>query len=134
MLYLGFEALVALCILRACSGTRSDAPRPTGDATIEECRVAISCGGSAEDSDVQVERQRVESGAAHGEVLQMRGLRKEYHNGKVALDAMSLGVAGECFGYLGENGAGKTTTIKMLIGNRNPNPNLVRFSSDTLTP
>ncbi|GET85463.1 abc transporter, putative [Leishmania tarentolae] len=43
------------------------------------------------------------------------GLRKQYSNGKVAVQDVSFGVVpGEVFGLLGTNGAGKTTTMSML--------------------
>ena len=44
-------------------------------------------------------------------------LRKQYRNGYVANDDISLTVAaGEVFGLLGPNGAGKTTLVNHLIG------------------
>lgn len=116
MLYLVVETLLALAILGACSCSRPNSARKSGYT--EECRVTIS--DHEDDDDVQAERHRVESGAACSEVLQMRDLRKEYPDGKVALERMSLGVGAGCFGFLGENGAGKTTTIKMLTSDISP--------------
>lgn len=50
------------------------------------------------------------------EMLQLRGLRKEY-GGFTAVSDLNLDVyAGEIFGFLGPNGAGKTTTIRMVAG------------------
>jgi ABC-type multidrug transport system fused ATPase/permease subunit len=47
----------------------------------------------------------------------VRGLRKVYPGGKVAVRELTLAVArGECFGLLGPNGAGKSTTLGMLTG------------------
>ncbi|HJX69879.1 MAG TPA: ABC transporter ATP-binding protein, partial [Dehalococcoidia bacterium] len=47
--------------------------------------------------------------------IEMRGLRKQYRNGVLALQNLDLEVfKGDCVGYLGPNGAGKTTTIKIL--------------------
>lgn len=49
--------------------------------------------------------------------LKIRGLRKVYSNGKVAVDNLSLEMySGQIFALLGHNGAGKTTTISMISG------------------
>ncbi|XP_059199203.1 glucosylceramide transporter ABCA12 [Centropristis striata] len=81
-----------------------------------------ACGN--EDEDVVAEHQRVSSGAASTDVLQVNQLSKIYQhlNKKVhAVKRLSVGIpAGECFGLLGENGAGKTTTFKMLTGDVSP--------------
>ncbi|XP_067154833.1 glucosylceramide transporter ABCA12 [Apteryx mantelli] len=73
-----------------------------------------------EDEDVQAERNRVESGKADFDVVQLQNLTKIYHlphKRIVAVKNVSLGIpAGECFGLLGVNGAGKTTIFKMLTG------------------
>ncbi|KAM6332822.1 glucosylceramide transporter ABCA12 [Podargus strigoides] len=73
-----------------------------------------------EDGDVQAERNRVESGKADFDVVQLQNLTKVYHlphKRIVAVKNISLGIpAGECFGLLGVNGAGKTTIFKMLTG------------------
>uniref|UniRef100_A0A8C8AZD4 ATP binding cassette subfamily A member 12 n=1 Tax=Otus sunia TaxID=257818 RepID=A0A8C8AZD4_9STRI len=72
------------------------------------------------DGDVQAERNRVESGKADFDVVQLQNLTKIYHlphKRIVAVKNISLGIpAGECFGLLGVNGAGKTTIFKMLTG------------------
>ncbi|CAL1171712.1 unnamed protein product, partial [Cladocopium goreaui] len=74
------------------------------------------------DRHVQLEKERVESGAADDEMVVLKGLRKVFPGRqgappKVAVDDMYFGIPeGECFGYLGLNGAGKTTTMKMLTG------------------
>ncbi|XP_065818444.1 glucosylceramide transporter ABCA12 [Labrus bergylta] len=77
-----------------------------------------------EDQDVTTEHQRVASGAASSDILQVNHLTKIYQNfsKKVqAVKGVSVGIpAGECFGLLGENGAGKTTTFKMLTGDVSP--------------
>ncbi len=45
------------------------------------------------------------------------GLTKQYKDGKLAVNNLSLKVErGQIFGLLGPNGAGKTTTIRMLLG------------------
>ncbi|KAF1315573.1 Abc transporter a family member 1, partial [Globisporangium splendens] len=70
-----------------------------------------------EDTDVKREAERVASGAADGDMVALRNLRKVYKGGKVAVRNLSFGLKqGECFGFLGINGAGKTTTMKMLTG------------------
>ncbi|HTM00575.1 MAG TPA: ABC transporter ATP-binding protein [Candidatus Omnitrophota bacterium] len=49
-------------------------------------------------------------------VIETRGLRKQF-GAKTAVEDLSLIVRrGEVFGFLGPNGAGKTTSIKMLLG------------------
>lgn len=49
-------------------------------------------------------------------VIQVKGLTKEF-GGFTAVNAISFQVKkGEIFGFLGANGAGKTTAMKMLIG------------------
>ncbi|XP_031749717.1 ATP-binding cassette sub-family A member 12-like [Xenopus tropicalis] len=77
-----------------------------------------------EDEDVRAERERVDSGQAATDLLQLQGLTKVYHHvGKnmVAVNNITLSIpAGECFGLLGVNGAGKTTTFKMLTGDVAP--------------
>ncbi|XP_062434346.1 glucosylceramide transporter ABCA12 [Rhea pennata] len=73
-----------------------------------------------EDEDVQAERNRVESGKADFDVVQLQNLTKIYHlphKRIMAVKNISVGIpAGECFGLLGVNGAGKTTIFKMLTG------------------
>ena len=50
-------------------------------------------------------------------VIDINELSKEYPNGKLAVDALTLQIkSGEVFGVLGPNGSGKTTTILMLLG------------------
>jgi ABC-2 type transport system ATP-binding protein len=50
------------------------------------------------------------------EVIEAKGLTKNYGR-TVAVDHISFTVGrGEIFGLLGPNGAGKTTTILMLLG------------------
>ncbi|XP_033473300.2 uncharacterized protein abca12 [Epinephelus lanceolatus] len=77
-----------------------------------------------EDEDVAAERQRVSSGAASTDLLQVNQLTKVYQHLKRKIQAvkkLSVGIpAGECFGLLGVNGAGKTTTFKMLTGDVSP--------------
>jgi ABC-2 type transport system ATP-binding protein len=58
-------------------------------------------------------------------VIEVRGLRKEYRQGRhrrtVALDGVDFDVPeGGVFGFLGPNGAGKTTTIRCLLNLARP--------------
>ncbi|XP_061092959.1 glucosylceramide transporter ABCA12-like [Conger conger] len=91
------------------------------------CRKAVPKAGvetETEDEDVVEERERVVSGGASADLLQVSQLSKVYQhlNRKVhAVKQLSVGIpAGECFGLLGVNGAGKTTTFKMLTGDVSP--------------
>ena len=53
----------------------------------------------------------------NGNLVETRGLTKEYPGGVLAVQNLNLTVkAGEVFGLLGPNGAGKTTTLRMLTG------------------
>lgn len=54
-----------------------------------------------------------------GEIV-VKGLTKDYGNGKGIFDLDFEIEKGEVFGYLGPNGAGKTTTIRNLMGFGNP--------------
>ncbi|RUS72525.1 hypothetical protein EGW08_019707 [Elysia chlorotica] len=83
---------------------------------------------SSEDSDVAMERERVQARGKSDDMLVVQGLSKIYKQGwslrspgKVAVDNITFGVPdGECFGLLGVNGAGKTTTFRMLTGDSRP--------------
>jgi ABC-2 type transport system ATP-binding protein len=47
--------------------------------------------------------------------IEVRGLRKTYPGGVIALDGLGFAVeAGTIFALLGPNGAGKSTTLKIL--------------------
>jgi len=57
------------------------------------------------------------SEAASGAVLSIRGLRKAYASGTIALKSVDLDIRrGEIFALLGPNGAGKTTLINIVCG------------------
>ena len=48
-------------------------------------------------------------------IVSVKGLRKTYPDGVIALDGLDLTVSkGTVFGLLGPNGAGKSTTVKIL--------------------
>lgn len=50
-------------------------------------------------------------------MIEITNLTKQYNNGYVANEGISLKIApGEVFGLLGPNGAGKTTLVNQLIG------------------
>ena len=60
--------------------------------------------------------------------IEVRGLRKQYADGKVALHGVSLSVQqGEFFGLLGPNGAGKSTLISCLAGIAQPTAGELRI-------
>ncbi len=61
-------------------------------------------------------------------MLEIRGLRKVYEDGTVAVDNFDLDVAaGEIFVLLGANGAGKTTTIMLILGFTEPTNGTVKI-------
>ncbi len=60
-------------------------------------------------------------------IVSVRGLRKTYKSGQVALDSVDLAIApGEIFALLGPNGAGKTTLISIVCGIVTPTSGEVR--------
>ncbi len=68
-----------------------------------------------DDDDVIAEQDRIIGGEGFNDLIVINRLTKQYENGKLAVDNLSLGVPrGQCFGLLGINGAGKTTTMSML--------------------
>ncbi len=61
-------------------------------------------------------------------MLEIRGLRKVYEDGTVAVDNFDLDVAArEIFVLLGANGAGKTTTIMLILGFTEPTGGTVKI-------
>jgi len=83
-------------------------------------------------SDTAVLAPREESRGDRGEMLELRGVRKQY--GKfVAVRGVDLTVhRGEIFGFLGPNGAGKTTTIRMVAGVLQPSDGDVLVAGESL--
>jgi len=67
--------------------------------------------------------------------LSVEGLNKQYSDGTVALDHLSLAIPSGCFfGLLGPNGAGKTTLIGMVAGLvRAPEGHISVFGHDAVT-
>jgi len=52
-----------------------------------------------------------------GDFLQIKNLKKEFEDGKIAVDDLNLNIYNnEIFALLGHNGAGKSTTISILTG------------------
>jgi len=66
-------------------------------------------------------------------IIETRGLTKEYP-GRTAVRDLALEVkAGETFGLLGPNGAGKTTTIRLLVGLLRPSGGPARVAGRDLS-
>jgi ABC-2 type transport system ATP-binding protein len=74
--------------------------------------------------------------AAYADVpLVVRGLRKEYADGLVAVAAVDFTARrGEVVGLLGPNGAGKTTTLRVLMGLINPTAGDILVFGHRLVP
>jgi ATP-binding cassette subfamily A (ABC1) protein 1 len=84
--------------------------RPSMARLFSRKHLPTSVDEEEEDVDVTAEATRVLSGNAENETIIMKDLKKQYPNGKVAVNGVSLGVpGGQCFGLLGINGAGKFT-------------------------
>ena len=49
-------------------------------------------------------------------VIELKGLKKDYGNGRGVFDVSFSVERGEVFGFLGPNGAGKTVTMRNLMG------------------
>lgn len=71
------------------------------------------------DDDVSNEAERILSGSANDDIIVLSELKKQYSNGKVAVDGLSFGIPpGQCFGLLGINGAGKIFNFISLCTER----------------
>jgi len=66
-------------------------------------------------------RMTADNAQTGGGSIAIRGLRKEFEGGSIAVDGIDLDVAsGEFFSLLGPSGCGKTTTLRMLAGFEQP--------------
>ena len=66
-------------------------------------------------------RMTADTSQTGGGSIAIRGLRKEFEGGSIAVDGIDLDVAsGEFFSLLGPSGCGKTTTLRMLAGFEQP--------------
>jgi ABC-2 type transport system ATP-binding protein len=67
--------------------------------------------------------------------LVIKGLRKEYADGFVAVSTLDLTVTrGQVLGLLGPNGAGKTTTLRVLMGLTQPTAGEIYVFGHRLVP
>lgn len=60
-------------------------------------------------------------------VIEIRGVTKDYGRGRGVFDLDFAVAEGEVFGFLGPNGAGKTTTIRQLMGFIRPDKGSLRI-------
>ena len=68
-----------------------------------------------EDEDVIAENNRIGEGNANDDRIVISELKKQYPNGKFAVNGLSLGIpSGQVFGLLGINGAGSFSHITIL--------------------
>jgi len=63
----------------------------------------------------------------HTSLLELRGVRKTYSDGHVALRGIDLSLGEGMFGLLGPNGAGKTTLLSILVLALEPTAGTLRF-------
>ena len=67
--------------------------------------------------------------------LSLRGLRKEYPGGAVAVEGLDLDIqAGEFVTLLGPSGCGKTTTLRMIAGFETPTRGQVLLDGKDIVP
>jgi D-methionine transport system ATP-binding protein len=67
-------------------------------------------------------------------MLEIRGLRKVFPNGVVALDGVDLSVpAGEIFGVIGRSGTGKSTLIRCVNRLEEPTAGSIRIGGEDVT-
>ncbi|KAJ3175811.1 hypothetical protein HK101_010578 [Irineochytrium annulatum] len=87
--------------------------------------------GGVKDPEVEEEERLIAAGQSG--MLCVKGLRKVYKGGKVAVDNLSLRIKeNECFILLGSNGAGKTTTLKMVCGQHFPTAGEITVAGHSL--
>ena len=123
-----FQCLWCVLYLLLAIGLDYASTNPKMVAQFKACVKVVTCrcfaiGQESEsaspafisDEDVLAEQDRVLNGGANDDLIVLNQITKQYDNGKVAVNHMSLGIPpGQCFGLLGINGAGKTTTMGML--------------------
>jgi len=67
-------------------------------------------------------------------LLELRGVRKEFPSGTVALHGVDISVEkGSIHGLVGANGAGKSTLIKVLAGAVSRSGGIIRWRGDEVT-
>ncbi|MEI8130504.1 MAG: cell division ATP-binding protein FtsE [bacterium] len=63
-------------------------------------------------------------------MIYFKGVKKEYPQGSVALDEITISInAGEFVSVVGHSGAGKTTLVKLIIAEEEPTEGTVMFES-----
>jgi ABC-type multidrug transport system fused ATPase/permease subunit len=86
--------------------------KPSVSRIFSRKHVATNAEEDEDDIDVRAEANRVLSGNADGDTIVLKELKKQYSNGKVAVNGVSIGIpGGQCFGLLGINGAGEFITF-----------------------
>jgi ATP-binding cassette subfamily A (ABC1) protein 3 len=111
------------------------------------CKIrSLSKDNEDEDDDVVEERDRVKAMKILDcrDVVTIEEVTKVYHSCHkrssktcrkrvtTAVNNISVGIGGECFGLLGNNGAGKTTTFKILTGDLNPTSGTAFIAGDDI--
>ena len=67
--------------------------------------------------------------SAHASIVALRGVRKTFPNGVVALDGFDLAVRpGELLTLLGPSGCGKSTALRIVAGLSGPDRGTVAWS------
>jgi ATP-binding cassette, subfamily A (ABC1), member 3 len=83
----------------------------------EYVKVDIMRNHTKENENNFQSEQMYEERIKNGECLSIKGLKKIFDDGKVAVDGLNLNLYNEeIFALLGHNGAGKSTTISILCG------------------
>ena len=122
--------------------TASGAPIPTAETlwrwVLAGLVVAVAAGLAVVLVVARRRRHRKEVTVVEGYAetpLVVRGLRKEYADGFVAVSTVDFTVErGQVVGLLGPNGAGKTTTLRVLMGLTRPTKGEVLVFGHRLTP
>jgi ATP-binding cassette subfamily A (ABC1) protein 3 len=123
-IFMAWESVAysVLALLLEYASSRADVMSAIqGEAVPNEVAKRLTATDEKEDLDVTAERLRMQSGAADNELIRLNGLRKVYHNGKVAVNDLWYSIPrNQCFGFLGVNGAGKSSALKILTGDEVP--------------